>query len=68
MEQQKRQQLKNQQMTSAMLALKTITFGIILRIAGAMFQSILSLSACVVYVVSTYYDGNPDTYWKDHKF
>jgi len=44
-----------------MLALKTITFGIILRIAGAMFQSLLSLTACVVYVISTYYDNDPNT-------
>ncbi len=45
-------------MNSAMLVLKTLTFGIIIRIAGAMFQSLLSLSACVVYVVNTYYEDS----------
>ena len=45
-------------MSSALLALKTLTFGIIVRIAGAMFQSLLSLSACVVYVVNTYYEDD----------
>jgi hypothetical protein len=45
-------------MSSTLVSLKTITFGIIIRIAGATFQSILSLSACVVYVVSTYYEGD----------
>lgn len=52
-------------MNSTILALKTITFGIILRIAGAVFQSMLSLAACVVYVVSTYYenDKNTETIW-----
>jgi hypothetical protein len=39
-----------------MLALKTITLSIILRLAGSMFQSLISLGSCIIYIVSTYYD------------
>ena len=48
-------------MSSAMLALKTITFGIVLRIAGNLFQSLMSLLACVVYVASTYYEDQSNS-------
>jgi hypothetical protein len=40
-----------------MMALKTLTLSIILRLAGTMFQSFISLASCVVYVVSTYYQN-----------
>ena len=46
----------NEQVNSAMESIKAITLGIFLRVAGTMFQSLLSLTACVAYVISTYYD------------
>ena len=37
--------------------LKNFTSDIIIRIAEGVFQSIISLAACICYVISTYYEG-----------
>lgn len=38
-------------------ALKDFTLRIILRISGTFVQSLLSIFACIVYIVNTYLDG-----------
>lgn len=40
-------------------ALKDFTVRIILRISGTFVQSLLSIFACIIYIVNTYLDG-PD--------
>lgn len=39
-------------------ALKDFTVRIILRISGTFVQSLLSIFACIVYIVNTYMDGD----------
>lgn len=53
------------ELNTAMLALKTLTLSIVLRLAGTMFQSLLSMASCVTYVVSTYYTDDDEQYVKN---
>lgn len=41
-------------------AIKNFTLKIILKITGTLFQSLLSLIACIVYVIGTYYMPDAD--------
>ena len=58
-----RQSQNQAEMNNAMNALKTLTLSIILRVAGKMFQSVVSLGSCIVFIVSCYQDsGNEYRY------
>lgn len=50
-------QLKNYHQTFS-LFLKNLTSSIIVRIAEGVFQSIISIGACICYVVNTYYEDS----------
>lgn len=41
--------------------LKKFTTGILIQLSSSIFQSLLSLFACVVFVVNTYYEDDKDT-------
>lgn len=42
-------------------SVKSFTLRIIMKLTGSLFQSLLSLFACVVYVVNTYYEDDSET-------
>lgn len=49
------QETLGKQEISIKSGVKNLTFSIILRVSGAIFQSFLSILACTLYVVNTYY-------------